>query len=95
MAQPNYQAYLQTVYPGTSWTVTRLTGGIVNATLRATKTSGDAGPESLVIKHAKPYVEIAGPEASFSTKRQVRAVCIPRHKDVQTNSFASWLKPPS
>lgn len=72
MAEPDYPGYLTSVYPGTLWTVSRLTGGIVNSTLRAVKTSGNAGPDSLVIKHAHPYVEIAGPDAVFSTKRQVR-----------------------
>lgn len=72
--QADYQAYLQTVFPGTTWTTARLTGGIVNSTLRATQTSKDksSAPQSLIVKHAHPYIESAGPEFTFSTERQVR-----------------------
>lgn len=67
----NYETYLQSMYPGSTWTTRKLTGGIVNSTLRATKTSGpDTVPSSLVIKHARPYIESAGPDVFFSTKRQ-------------------------
>ena len=69
----NYPAYLQSIYPDTAWTVQKLTGGIVNSTLRATKTAGpDYAPKSVVLKHARPYIQSAGPGFAFSTKRQVR-----------------------
>lgn len=71
MAEINYSAYLASVYPNTTWETKRLTGGVVNSTHRATRLTGDAGPASLVLKHAHPYVESAGPEMAFSTKRQV------------------------
>ena len=70
----NYQAYLESLFPNTTWEVERLTGGLVNSTSRATKTSGTAKYESLIIKHARPYIEVAGPEWAFSTERQVRNV---------------------
>ncbi|ATY67481.1 hypothetical protein A9K55_000016 [Cordyceps militaris] len=44
--------------------------GVVNSTHRAAKLSGSAGPASLVLKHARPYVESVGPELPFSTERQ-------------------------
>lgn len=67
----DYQTYLSTLYPHTTWSTTILTGGLVNATHRAVLLSGDA-PSSLIIKHARPYVESAGPDLPFSTERQVR-----------------------
>ncbi|TQV90820.1 hypothetical protein V2A60_002502 [Cordyceps javanica] len=70
MADNNYCRYLQSVYPGTTWETERLTGGVVNSTHRATKLSGTAGPATLVLKHAHPYVESAGPGLQFSTQRQ-------------------------
>jgi hypothetical protein len=73
MAAPeaNYQAYLESVFPNTTWELERLTGGLVNATSRATRTSGTCVYNSLIIKHARPYIECAGPEWGFSTERQV------------------------
>lgn len=72
MEDANYQAYLQSIYPGTTWQIERLTGGLVNSTLRATKISGDVdGHESLILKHARPYVQVAGPDWQFSIERQV------------------------
>lgn len=75
----NYEPYLQSVYPSTTWTFEKLTGGIVNATLRATRTSSSttSAPTSLIIKHARPYVAAIGPEFSFSTERQVRSTDAP------------------
>lgn len=72
--EADYSKYLSTLYAGTSWSVTRLSGGLVNTTLRATQTSPSQpnAPKSVILKHAKPYVEAAGPDWAFSTKRQVR-----------------------
>ncbi len=77
MTDPDYSQYLESVYPGTTWETKRLTGGVVNSTHRATRVSGDAGPASLVLKHAHPYVESAGPELQFSTRRQVGYLSMP------------------
>ncbi|KAM5347208.1 hypothetical protein ACJ41O_010213 [Fusarium nematophilum] len=70
--EADYNKYLSSIYPNTSWSVVRLSGGLVNTTVRATQTSpSNAGaPQSVILKHAKPYVEVAGPEWAFSTKRQ-------------------------
>ncbi|RMJ10136.1 hypothetical protein CDV36_010233 [Fusarium kuroshium] len=70
--EADYGRYLSSLYAGTSWSVTRLSGGLVNTTLRATQTSPVQSnvPESVILKHAKPYVEVVGPEWVFSTKRQ-------------------------
>ncbi|KAJ4146996.1 hypothetical protein LMH87_001549 [Akanthomyces muscarius] len=78
MTNPDYSGYLESVYPGTTWETKRLTGGVVNSTHRATKLSGDAGPTSLVLKHAHPYVESAGPMLHFSTGRQAVEAAILR-----------------
>ncbi|OAQ78303.1 protein kinase-like protein [Purpureocillium lilacinum] len=66
----DYQAYLSGLYPGTTWSLARLAGGLVNRTLRATLVSGAAPHRSLIVKHARPYVETAGPAWAFSTDRQ-------------------------
>ncbi|KAK5999233.1 4-hydroxytryptamine kinase-like protein [Cladobotryum mycophilum] len=71
MEQANYQAYLESIYPASTWKLDRLSGGLVNSTWRATKTSGKADHDSLILKHARPYIEVAGPEWAFSTDRQV------------------------
>ncbi|KAJ6782697.1 hypothetical protein PWT90_02459 [Aphanocladium album] len=78
MTELNYSRYLESVYPGTTWETKRLTGGVVNSTHRATKLSGDTGPASLVLKHAHPYVESAGPGLQFSTQRQAVEAAILR-----------------
>ncbi|KAH8590043.1 kinase-like domain-containing protein [Bisporella sp. PMI_857] len=66
----NYLSYLELLFPNTAWELEPLTGGLVNSTLRATRASGDAKYDSLIIKHARPYIEVAGPEWPFSTERQ-------------------------
>lgn len=88
MAQANYQAYLESIYPGTTWRFDRLSGGLVNSTLRAVKISGDAPHSSLIIKHARPYVEVAGPDWAFSTDRQV---CKLENPALFTYSFCQRL----
>lgn len=73
MTDPDYNAHLQTIYPGTQWTISRFSHGSINATHRAVKTAGEAGPSSLVLKHASPYFvdDDTGRVQSFSIKRQV------------------------
>lgn len=68
---PNYAAYLESIFPGTEWEAVAGVQGSTNATLRATKRSGDAGPRSLILKHAKPYFEDEGTKQEFTIKRQV------------------------
>ncbi|KAJ3473443.1 hypothetical protein NLG97_g10304 [Lecanicillium saksenae] len=72
MTDPDYNGFLQTIYPATQWTVTRFSHGSTNATHRAVKTAGDVGPTSVVLKHASPYFidEDTGKAQPFSIKRQ-------------------------
>ncbi|KAH6867558.1 kinase-like domain-containing protein [Thelonectria olida] len=70
MQQANYSKYLASLFPNTTWALERLSGGLINTTLRATRTSGACEHVSLILKHARPYVEVAGPEWGFSIKRQ-------------------------
>ncbi|OAA82077.1 Aminoglycoside phosphotransferase [Akanthomyces lecanii RCEF 1005] len=72
MTDPDYNAHLQTIYPGTQWTISRFSHGSINATHRAVKTAGEAGPSSLVLKHASPYFvdDDTGRVQPFSIKRQ-------------------------
>lgn len=82
--QADYPAYLASLYPNTTWEINRLTGGLVNSTVRATKTSGTAEYDSLILKHARPYIEIAGPDWQFSTERQVRLRPVIRPLEMET-----------
>ncbi|KAJ6790193.1 hypothetical protein PWT90_07899 [Aphanocladium album] len=72
MTDPDYNGFLQTIYPGTQWTITRFSHGSTNATHRAVKFAGEAGPASVVLKHASPYFvdEDTGTVQPFSIKRQ-------------------------
>ncbi|KAL0938035.1 uncharacterized protein CTRU02_207766 [Colletotrichum truncatum] len=67
----DFEDYLKKLYSGSSFEITVLSGGLVNNTVRASKTSGDAEHESLILKYAPPYVASEGPEMPFSQKRQV------------------------
>lgn len=73
MSEPNYPEHLLSVFAGTKWDVEKTHQGSTNATLRATKVSGDSGPRSLVFKHAAPFFEDEdeGHIQPFSIKRQV------------------------
>jgi hypothetical protein len=77
----DFVSYLARLDPAPSYTIQRLTGGVVNITARATKaTDCDSslgrfpGYSSFILKHAPPYVAGIGPEAPFSTFRQVGSV---------------------
>ncbi|SPO04880.1 uncharacterized protein DNG_07565 [Cephalotrichum gorgonifer] len=75
----DFTAYLKTLYPDAEYTVTPLDGGLVNTTVRAKRTTdAKAGePRSLILKHAPPYVAVAGPDLPFSQERQtVEAVML-------------------
>ncbi|KAM6513594.1 hypothetical protein FALCPG4_015981 [Fusarium falciforme] len=71
--EADYNKYLSSLYPNTTWSTTRLSGGLVNTTVRATQMSSSStdAPKSVIVKHARPYIEAAGPEWAFTTKRQV------------------------
>lgn len=72
MAQPDYSRYLESVYEGSRWEVERSPHGSINATHRAIKAAGDAGPPSLVLKHASPFFQYDDVVQTFSLNRQVR-----------------------
>jgi hypothetical protein len=71
MAELDYARYLASVYPDTTWEVDRCPHGSTNTTLRAVKMSGEAGPSSVILKHALPYFDDDGHLQPFSIKRQV------------------------
>ena len=77
MAAPGHQfdfvTFLKSRYPGTTYSTERLTGGLVNETVRATRISqGDvANPASIVLKYAPPFVAGRGPHVPFGQERQV------------------------
>jgi len=57
------------------WEVTRLSGGLVNVTVRAHTRRGDCkSRRSAIIKYAPPFVAVIGEDAPFGTFRQVRAI---------------------
>ncbi|ORX97306.1 hypothetical protein K493DRAFT_329473 [Basidiobolus meristosporus CBS 931.73] len=76
----DYQSYLNSIFPNTTWSISRLAGGIVNFTFRATLTSGSAPYTSLILKHARPYIAFGGPEWEFTTERQ----------DVEAELLSLW-----
>ncbi|KAH8883282.1 hypothetical protein GQ53DRAFT_752998 [Thozetella sp. PMI_491] len=74
----NFAAHLQKLYPQHQYTIEPLAGGLVNFTVRATRTDHDGAapttsdaPATLVLKQAPPYVAVVGEEAPFSQQRQV------------------------
>lgn len=77
MGKPKYARYLESVYPGTRWEAERTPHGSINATLRAIKLAGEAGPRSVILKHASPFFEDEGNLQPFSLNRQVR---MPMHE---------------
>lgn len=68
--------YLFSLDPDVSYSATKLTGGFINLTFRATKTSGNNGKgrfpnyPSLIIKYATPYVAAIGKDAPMTLTRQ-------------------------
>ncbi|KAH8662062.1 hypothetical protein BX600DRAFT_512939 [Xylariales sp. PMI_506] len=72
----NFKAYLAKLDSGSNYAIETLTGGLVNITVRATKTSSDnhgafEGIPSMILKHAPPFVAALGPDAPFPAERQV------------------------
>ena len=68
--------FLHDIDPLSTYTITQLSGGLVNFTVRATKTSDlhagfFAGHRTVVIKHALPFVASIGEGAPLSPFRQV------------------------
>ena len=69
-------SFLASHDPNVSYKHQRLTGGIVNTTVRASKCSPDTSsgryPQhgSIILKHAAPYIAAIGPSAPFDVQRQ-------------------------
>jgi hypothetical protein len=68
--------YLGRIDPTQSYTIDVLTGGIMNITLRATKTTtlgGGRFPDqpSVILKYAPPFVAAVGERLAMTTFRQV------------------------
>ncbi|KAJ2979049.1 hypothetical protein NUW58_g7304 [Xylaria curta] len=75
MASFDFKSYLQSIDTASSYEVAKLSGGLVNLTVRASKTTASdlgtfPGTCSLVLKYAPPFVAMVGPEAPFSQARQ-------------------------
>lgn len=75
----DFSSYLSKIDPSQSYTIQKLTGGVVNLTVRAIKkpsrTSDEGrfpGHRTLILKYAPPFVAEVGEKAPFSTFRQVR-----------------------
>jgi hypothetical protein len=70
MHVPKYAEYLESVYQNTRWDAARIPHGSINFTLRAIKKEGQAGPQSVILKHASPFFEDEGNLQPFSLNRQ-------------------------
>lgn len=81
----DFDSYFKKLDPLNSWTIKRLTGGLVNLTVRAMKDkyaggeneaagqpSSFEGHQSLILKYAPPFVASVGEAAPFDQIRQVR-----------------------
>jgi hypothetical protein len=75
----DFEAYLESVCPGEQFTITVLTGGLVNLTIRAVRTSPALdtclpslrNESSFILKHSTPYIAALGESVPFSQFRQV------------------------
>ena len=77
------------VHGDCKWEVTRLSGGLVNVTVRAHTRRGDCkSRRSAIIKYAPPFVAVIGEDAPFGTFRQVRTISRShsRHLHLSTRS---------
>ena len=69
-------AYLQQLDPEVAYSCEPLTGGVVNITIRASKHGSDIdngkfpGRQSLVLKHAPPYIAGSAEQAPMTQYRQ-------------------------
>ena len=77
-AKFSFEHYLETLCPG-EIQISLLTGGLVNVTARARRTSNSSnvatcvsGESSFILKYAPPFIASIGEAAPFSQFRQVR-----------------------
>ena len=71
----DFGSYLEFRYPGTEFAAEDLAGGLVNHTVRARRVD-DRSTEcpiiaTAIVKHAPPFVAVAGPKFPFPQERQV------------------------
>ncbi len=72
----DFRGYLARHNAGHKYQITKLTGGFVNVTVRATRTNGVSksddvsGNETMILKYAPPYVAGRGPDAPMTQWRQ-------------------------
>jgi len=72
----DFRGFLARLEPSAEYQTRSLSGGLVNLTDRATRVSPRGGSrfpghDSLILKHAPPFVAALGPPAPFSQRRQV------------------------
>lgn len=67
----DYQSYLESVFPGTTWEIDPINGGYINTTIRVVKASGIADADTFILKHARPTFGEGNRVRQFSLKRQV------------------------
>ena len=89
MASPtfDFQAYLASLCPREHFSISVLTGGLTNLTVRATRTSPAPGTSfagirdvhSFVLKYAPGYIAWIGDSFPFSQFRQVNLFLRDRH----------------
>ena len=74
----SFENYLETLFPNENMEVSILTGGLVNVTARATRTSTSnsaatcvPGEKSFIMKYAPNFIASVGQDAPFTQFRQV------------------------
>ena len=78
----DFKEYLAAICPEDQFDISRLTGGLVNFTVRACRTSvgGNTGPpaireeQSFILKQVPSYIATLGESAPLSQYRQVREI---------------------
>lgn len=75
MAEFDFSSYLAAkLHPSMLQNIETLSGGLVNLTFRANgrfALCNYEDQESIIVKYAPPFIASLGPEAKFSTERQV------------------------
>lgn len=76
-AEPDFKGLLKELHPDAEWQIEELSGGLVNNTVRARMIAGTSEFETLILKHAPPYVAKVGPGLPLHVDRQVSTYSIP------------------
>jgi hypothetical protein len=91
----DFETYLESLCPGELFTLSLLTGGLVNVTSRATRVStvldtclpSLRNESSFILKYAPPYIAALGESAPFSQFRQVLPLNQKLTADNRSQSF--------